>query len=111
MIPMLSLYILEIFEGDIVMDNDLRNAVLGKKRSAVFAAEVGQKKHWPNGRVPFLIDSSLSMFFFQLWYIDVFKRFERWHHNSVSSHFNGHVIFINRLSKEFTFKPYWLPMM
>ena len=64
MIPMLSLYILEIFEGDIVMDNDLRNAVLGKKRSAVFAAEVGQKKHWPNGRVPFLIDSSLSMFFF-----------------------------------------------
>ena len=64
MIPMLFLYILEIFEGDIVMDNDLRNAVLGKKRSAVFAAEVGQKKHWPNGRVPFLIDSSLSMFFF-----------------------------------------------
>lgn len=44
------------------MDSDLRNAVLGKKRSALLVAKVGQKKHWPNGRVPFLIDSSLSMY-------------------------------------------------
>ena len=86
MIPILFLYVLEIFEGDIVMDNDLRNAVLGKKRSAVFAAEVGYKKHWPNGRVPFLIDSSLSMYLILFFlnygtnvnapFIDVFKRFE-----------------------------------
>ena len=46
------------------MDSDLRNAVLGKKRSALLVAEVGQKKHWPNGRVPFLIDSTLSMYVF-----------------------------------------------
>ena len=46
------------------MDSDLRNAVLGKKRSALLVAEVGQKKHWPDGRVPFLIDSSLSMYVF-----------------------------------------------
>lgn len=50
----------ELFEGDIVMDNDLRNAVLGNKRSVVTAAEVGHKKHWPDGRVPFEIHDSLS---------------------------------------------------
>lgn len=75
------------------MDSDLRNAVLGKKRSALLVAKVGQKKHWPNGRVPFLIDNSLStyvcIFFFGIMvkapFIDVFKCFKRWHHNFFSS--------------------------
>lgn len=49
------------FEGDIIMDEDLRRVILGSgdKRSGLIAAEVGQKKHWPDGRVPFKFSKSL----------------------------------------------------
>jgi len=51
----------ELFEGDIVMDEDLKNTVLGhNKRSAVAAAELGHRKHWPGGVVPYLLDDSLK---------------------------------------------------
>ena len=58
----LYFYILELFEGDIVMDSELRKAVLGagSKRSGIIAAEVGKKKHWPNGIVPYVLSESLG---------------------------------------------------
>ena len=95
------------------MDSDLRNAVLGKKRSALLVAKVGQKKHWPNGRVPFLIDSSLSMyvcmyvFFLELWLKLLLLTFLNVLNGGVTI-FLGHnlfIIFIDRLNKGFTFKP------
>ena len=95
------------------MDSDLRNAVLGKKRSALLVAEVGQKKHWPNGRVPFLIDSSLSMyvffffFFFELWLKLLLLTFLNVLNGGITIFLvhNLFIIFINRLNKGFTFKP------
>ena len=95
------------------MDSDLRNAVLGKKRSALLVAKVGQKKHWPNGRVPFLIDSSLSMyvcmyvFFLELWLKLLLLTFLNVLNGGITI-FLGHnlfIIFIDRLNKGFTFKP------
>jgi len=52
----------ENFEGDMIMDDRLRRAVLGlnKKRSAIEQALDGHKRHWPNGIVPYLIDESLK---------------------------------------------------
>ena len=93
------------------MDSDLRNAVLGKKRSALLVAEVGQKKHWPNGRVPFLIDSSLSMyvffFFFELRLKLLLLTFLNVLNGCITIFLvhNLFIIFINRLNKGFTFKP------
>ena len=95
------------------MDSDLRNAVLGKKRSALLVAEVGQKKHWPDGRVPFLIDSSLSMyvlfffFFFEFWLKLLVFTFLNVLNGGITIFLvhNLFIIFINRLNKGFTFKP------
>ena len=95
------------------MDSDLRNAVLGKKRSALLVAKVGQKKHWPNGRVPFLIDSSLSMyvcmyvFFLELWLKLLLLTFLNVLNGGITIFLvhNLFIIFINRLNKGFTFKP------
>ena len=44
------------------MDSELRKAVLGagSKRSGIIAAEVGKKKHWPNGIVPYVLTESLG---------------------------------------------------
>jgi len=52
----------ELFEGDMVMDDSIRRAVLGlnKKRSAVELALEGHRKHWPDGVVPYVIDESLK---------------------------------------------------
>jgi hypothetical protein len=52
----------ELFEGDIVMDNSIRRAVLGlnDKRSAEELATEGKAKHWPGGIVPYVIDPSLK---------------------------------------------------
>jgi len=51
----------ELFEGDMVMDNTLRRAVLGEesKKSAVYDAEVTGTRHWPNGRIPYTIKDDL----------------------------------------------------
>ena len=58
--------LLELFEGDIVMDNSIRRAVLGlnEKRSAVEMSEEGHRMHWPDGVVPYTIDPSLSKLHF-----------------------------------------------
>ena len=46
------------------MDEGLRRAVLGEnsKRSAVELSLEGKKRHWPEGRVPYIIDESFSKF-------------------------------------------------
>jgi len=48
----------EMFEGDIIMDDDLRNAVLGKadKRTVITAKE----KFWPRGVVPYVFDKKID---------------------------------------------------
>lgn len=52
----------EKFEGDMIMDEGLRRAVLGEnsKRSAVEIATEGKKRHWPKGRVPYIIHESFK---------------------------------------------------
>jgi len=53
----------EIFEGDIIMDDDIRRAVIGAegdKRSVEVAAELHGRKHWVDGIVPFVLDKSLK---------------------------------------------------
>lgn len=52
----------ELFEGDMVMDNTIRRAVLGlnSKRSAIQAAAEGKRRHWPLGVVPYTVDDSFK---------------------------------------------------
>lgn len=51
----------ELFEGDMIMDSELRRAILGveNKKAAVFDSELDGRKHWEDGVVPFVIDDSL----------------------------------------------------
>ena len=51
---------LELFEGDIIMDESLRAAVLGKadKRSVL----KNRKKLWPNGIVYYEIDKDICKY-------------------------------------------------
>lgn len=58
-----SSFFKEIFEGDMIMDDQIRQAVLGiknDKRSGVISSEVGHSKHWPNGIVPYTLNDNLS---------------------------------------------------
>jgi len=54
----------ELFEGDMIMDEGMRRAVLESSagnhdRAAVWIAEDGGTRHWPDGVVPYTIDDSL----------------------------------------------------
>ena len=60
----------DLYEGDIILDPDLRETIEGlgmlESERARRAITLSESRRWPDGKVPYVISSSLGEFFCRL---------------------------------------------